>query len=250
MLHLRNSCADNQETPAKLLYARNLRTNLPISNSQLRTSPVPFNRFKAMNKKRIVTMKSQYDKGAKSLPKFKLNENVLYQKKPGDVWLPAKVSKLPHQIRSKRSYEIVTPDGSSYIRNRVYLKETTQEQESQDLNQENNMKSPEINLSNDFSDYFHVFGEPDKVQENLDTFEIGAGSELQAESNLDTSEIGAGSELQAESNLDTSEIGAGSELQAESNLDTSEIGAGSELQAESNLDTSEIGAGSELQAEK
>jgi Integrase core domain. len=71
MLHLRNSCADNQETPAKLLYARNLRTNLPISNSQLRTSPVPFNRFKAMNKKRIVTMKSQYDKGAKSLPKFK-----------------------------------------------------------------------------------------------------------------------------------------------------------------------------------
>ncbi|KAI5723739.1 hypothetical protein M8J76_010303 [Diaphorina citri] len=83
------------------------------------------------------------------------------------------------------------------------------------------MKSPEINLSNDFSDYFHVFGEPDKVQENLDTFEIGAGSELQAESNLDTSEIGAGSELQAESNFDTSEIEAGSSLQAESNFDGS-----------------------------
>jgi hypothetical protein len=131
-------------------------------------------------------------------------KNVLYQKKPGDVWLPAKVSKLPHQIRSKRSYEIVTPDGSSYIRNRVYLKETTQEQESQDLNQENNIKSPEINLSNDFSDYFHVFGEPDKVQENLDTSEIGAGSELQAESNFDTSEIEAGSSLQAESNFDGS----------------------------------------------
>ncbi|KAI5708077.1 hypothetical protein M8J77_015964 [Diaphorina citri] len=52
--------------------------------------------------------------------------------------------------------------------------------------------------------YFHVFGEPDKVQENLDTSEIGAGSELQAESNFDTSEIEAGSSLQAESNFDGS----------------------------------------------
>ncbi|KAI5708248.1 hypothetical protein M8J77_018934 [Diaphorina citri] len=50
------------------------------------------------------------------------NDNILQQKKPGDIWLPAKISKLPKQINSKRSYEVLTPDGSTYCRNRVYLR--------------------------------------------------------------------------------------------------------------------------------
>ncbi|KAL1460246.1 hypothetical protein WDU94_012172 [Cyamophila willieti] len=119
MLHLRNSCADGQETPAKLLNARNLRTNLPTLQSQLRTSPVSYHKYKSMNEKRIESMKTHYDKSAKSLPTFKLGDKVLFQKKPQDVWLPAIVSKLPHELKSYRAYEIKTSEGRVYIRNRI-----------------------------------------------------------------------------------------------------------------------------------
>ncbi|KAI5756075.1 hypothetical protein M8J77_021868 [Diaphorina citri] len=44
-------------------------------------------------------------------------------KKPGDQWQPATVCKLPSELNSKRAYQIVTPDGSYYVRNRIYLRQ-------------------------------------------------------------------------------------------------------------------------------
>lgn len=122
MLHLRNAYSDGQDAPSQLLNARYLRTNLPVCKNQLRTKPVPFSRYKSNNQNRISKMKKSYDKGARTLEPFVLNQNILYQKKPGNNWLPAKVVKLPHQINSKRAYEIQTPDGCTYVRNRVYLR--------------------------------------------------------------------------------------------------------------------------------
>lgn len=122
MLHLRNSFQDGQEPPAKLLNARLLRTNLPTQRSQLKTSPIPYSKFVSMNKSRVSTMKNQYDKHAKPLPEFKLNDPVYFQKKPRDIWLPAVISKKPTDINSHRAYEIVTPEGQKFIRNRIYLR--------------------------------------------------------------------------------------------------------------------------------
>ncbi|XP_026687288.1 uncharacterized protein K02A2.6-like [Diaphorina citri] len=122
LLHLRNSYSDGQEPPSKLLNARLLRTNIPTLPNQLKSKIVSYKSYRNNYKKRITNMKKSYDKGAKPLEPLKLNECVLFQKKPGDIWLPAKISKLPKQINSKRSYEVLTPDGSTYCRNRVYLR--------------------------------------------------------------------------------------------------------------------------------
>lgn len=130
MLHLRNSCSDGKETPAKLLCARNLRTNLPTAKSELKTSPVSYQKFKTMNENRIESMKSYYDKSAKQLPIFMLGDKVFFQKKPHDVWLPAIVTKLPAELKSYRAYEIKTLDGQVFIRNRIYLRKRYQENDS------------------------------------------------------------------------------------------------------------------------
>lgn len=122
LLHLRNSHSDGQEPPSRLLNARLLRTNIPTHLSQLKTNPVSESRYQFINNKRISEMKKHYDHGSKELDCFQKNDTVFYQKKPGDVWLPATVSKLPEELNSVRTYEITTPDGVIYCRNRIYLR--------------------------------------------------------------------------------------------------------------------------------
>lgn len=122
MLQLRNTCQYGQEPPSKLLNARFLRSNIPIAKEMLRTKTVPFKKYKQNAEKRMSVSKNNYDKHSKSLPHLALNDPVWFQKKPGTVWLPAVVSKIPKDINSLRAYEITTPQGKVFVRNRVYLR--------------------------------------------------------------------------------------------------------------------------------
>lgn len=122
MLHLRNACQFGQEAPSKLLNARLLRTNIPIVKNMLKTKPVSSKKYRQNAESRMRISKNNYDKYSKSLPPLSLKETVWFQKKPGTVWLPAEVSKLPSDLNSFRAYEIITPEGKVFVRNRVYLR--------------------------------------------------------------------------------------------------------------------------------
>lgn len=143
MLHLRNAHVDGQEPPSRLLNGRILRTNIPSHKQNFKTNPVPFSCYRKNNLRRIVNMKKHYDKSAKSLEHFSLNDPVFFQKKPGTEWMPAIIHKVPKDLRSERAYEIITPNGQVFCRNRIFLRkrcsregndnisDVKQEQESQ-----------------------------------------------------------------------------------------------------------------------
>uniref|UniRef100_A0A8D8QBK6 Uncharacterized protein K02A2.6 n=1 Tax=Cacopsylla melanoneura TaxID=428564 RepID=A0A8D8QBK6_9HEMI len=123
MLHLRNACQFGQEAPSKLLNARYLRTNIPVVKDMLRTKPVPYKQYTQNAERRMRYSKNSYDKNTKPLPPFSMNETIWFQKKPGSVWLPAIITKVPQELNSFRAYEITTPQGKTFVRNRVYLRQ-------------------------------------------------------------------------------------------------------------------------------
>jgi Integrase core domain. len=122
MLHLRNTFKEGENSPSVLLNSRNLRCNFPTKDIVLKSKPVSFKNVRKSYNKRVSNMKKHYNKGARSLSPMKLNDHVVYQKQPGSVWLPAVVQKTPTETGTPRSYEIKTPDGQTYVRNRVYLR--------------------------------------------------------------------------------------------------------------------------------
>lgn len=140
LLHLRNACQFGQEAPSKLLNARYLRTNIPVVKDRLRTKPVPYKNYVQNAENRMKSAKDSYDKNSKELPPLLLNDSVWFQKKPRTVWLPAVVTKLPHDLNSFKAYQITTPNGKVFIRNRVYLRKR--------IVKENDRKQVENNSEN------------------------------------------------------------------------------------------------------
>lgn len=171
LLHLRNSSGDGQEPPSRLLNARLLRTNLPMVHNQLKTKPVTFKKFRSDKRRQITNMKKYYNKGAKTLEPLKLNDSVFYQKKPGDTWLPATVSKLPHQINSKRAYEIITSEGKTYCRNRIYLRKCFKPLiETHSCTESDSIKTHETDQSNISSlddGYLYYYSPDSNIIENV-----------------------------------------------------------------------------------
>ncbi|KAJ8396758.1 hypothetical protein AAFF_G00013570 [Aldrovandia affinis] len=98
-----------------LLMGRVLRSNLPISNAALQPStPVNVREGLARCQWR---QKESYDKTAAPLLPFRTGERVRMETAQG--WQPASIVRAREE---PRSYDIITPSGATYRRNRKHLR--------------------------------------------------------------------------------------------------------------------------------
>ncbi|KAJ8416486.1 hypothetical protein AAFF_G00357740 [Aldrovandia affinis] len=116
MLNLRNTPVTGMAySPAQLLMGRVLRSNLPISNAALQPStPVNVREGLARCQWR---QKESYDKTAAPLLPFRTGERVRMETAQG--WQPASIVRAREE---PRSYDIITPSGATYRRNRKHLR--------------------------------------------------------------------------------------------------------------------------------
>lgn len=101
-------------TPAQLLMGRRLKTVLPVTLAKLKPRIIQNSRANLVNRQKV--MVNYYNRGKRSLPKFKTGDpcRILQNR----TWERATVIN-PH--KSPRSYNVVTQDGGQYRRNRVHL---------------------------------------------------------------------------------------------------------------------------------
>ncbi|KAJ8389967.1 hypothetical protein AAFF_G00112520 [Aldrovandia affinis] len=118
MLNLRNTPVTGMAySPAQLLMGRVLRSNLPISNATLQPStPVNVREGLAMARCQW-RQKESYDKTAAPLLPFRTGERVRMETAQG--WQPASIVRAREE---PRSYDIITPSGATYRRNRKHLR--------------------------------------------------------------------------------------------------------------------------------
>ncbi|MEW8548052.1 MAG: RNase H-like domain-containing protein [Candidatus Thiodiazotropha sp.] len=120
LLQYRNSplksCDDM--TPAQLMFSRRLRSLLPSTNEQLAPKAIS---PKVARKKMIESQtkaKEHYDKTARKLTPLKIGESVHVQR--DKHWEPANVISQ----HNEHSYNVQTPQGAVYLRNRKFLNKT------------------------------------------------------------------------------------------------------------------------------
>ncbi len=104
-------------SPAQLLMGQRLKTKLPTSAKLLR--PQLYRNVHKSIKDRQLKQKHYFDCGAKQLPPVADGEKV--RVKIRNNWQPAIVLRSHEQ---PRSYEIQTPDGNTFRRNRRHLLKT------------------------------------------------------------------------------------------------------------------------------
>lgn len=68
--------------------------------------------------KRQNKVKFYHDRKARSLPSLRNGEKMLFKHNPKSHWVPATVVK---EIIPKRSYQVKTPEGVTYQRNREHI---------------------------------------------------------------------------------------------------------------------------------
>lgn len=116
LLHLRNTPITGLKySPAQLLMGRVLRSDLPVSKKRL--LPVTPENVQECLVQRQLQQKATYDKAASPLAPFEVGGRVCMKTNKG--WQPATVQRVRDE---PRSYDIVTPDGAQYRRNRRHLR--------------------------------------------------------------------------------------------------------------------------------
>uniref|UniRef100_A0A803K1S1 Integrase catalytic domain-containing protein n=1 Tax=Xenopus tropicalis TaxID=8364 RepID=A0A803K1S1_XENTR len=116
LLSLRNTPVTGMKySPAQLLMGRVLRSNLPASASVLKPN-VPQNVYSHLQRHQA-NQKRYYDFRARSLNPFQRGDRVRMETTQG--WQPAIVQKVRDE---PRSYDVVTPQGKRYRRNRRHLR--------------------------------------------------------------------------------------------------------------------------------
>uniref|UniRef100_A0A803JXP8 Gypsy retrotransposon integrase-like protein 1 n=1 Tax=Xenopus tropicalis TaxID=8364 RepID=A0A803JXP8_XENTR len=116
LLSLRNTPVTGMKySPAQLLMGRVLRSNLPASASMLKPN-VPQNVYSHLQRHQA-NQKRYYDFRARSLNPFQRGDRVRMETTQG--WQPAIVQKVRDE---PRSYDVVTPQGKRYRRNRRHLR--------------------------------------------------------------------------------------------------------------------------------
>ena len=120
MLHLRATPVDSKlPSPAEMLFGRPIRTNMPSYHH-----PSPIQKQAEIGdslKEKTTKMKADHDKQARAeLPVLYEGQKVRVMDQNDHTWQPATVSKVCNE---PRSYEITTPNGATYHRNRSQIRE-------------------------------------------------------------------------------------------------------------------------------
>ena len=116
LLIFRSTPVENSlPSPAKILYNRNIRANLPtITKCQdNRHREIRDNLQTRQNRQ-----KKYYDRGTRPLKRLNTGQHIMMQKYNGSVWEPAIVTQ---ETKYPRSYIVQTPNGKTYRRNRRQL---------------------------------------------------------------------------------------------------------------------------------
>lgn len=120
LLDLRNTPVDGIHSPANILMNRHLRDLLPKPNVK------PFRNFskqkydKFINKSKTV-QKHYYDRKCKTLKPLKKADKVWVQTQPNADWSKATIVERV----GIRSYKLLLENGSSLVRNRRFIREST-----------------------------------------------------------------------------------------------------------------------------
>ncbi|KAK7115919.1 hypothetical protein V1264_001703 [Littorina saxatilis] len=122
ILEYRNSPVDNIASPAQPLMGRRLRSILPTTKQHLQPKTIITADIIIRREEKQAKMKQYYDRGSKLLPQVKLGETVQVQLAKGSEWQPATITA---QSSEPRSFVVETSNGSTYRRNRRFLKKTT-----------------------------------------------------------------------------------------------------------------------------
>ena len=117
LLQYRNTPIDGI-SPAQALMSRTLRSNLPVSEKNLKPTLVDPKIFKRDRVKSQNNQRKYHDRSAKPLPELHEGDNVHFKLDPQKAWKPAVVT-TKHD--TPRSYMVKTDDGSEYRRNRRHL---------------------------------------------------------------------------------------------------------------------------------
>ena len=120
LLELRCSPVDGYESPAQLLMSRNLRSVLPSTTKHLQPKVICPSAFR--NQRECLQKKQQehYNKSSVPLNSLTPGQAVHLRNTATGQWEPASVQSKD----SDRSYTVQTPDGGTYRRNRVHLRES------------------------------------------------------------------------------------------------------------------------------
>ncbi|MCG8048272.1 MAG: hypothetical protein N0E48_22075, partial [Candidatus Thiodiazotropha endolucinida] len=120
LLQYRNSplksCGDL--TPAQLMFSRRLRSMLPSTNEQLAPRATSSNATRKKMMESQAKTKEHYDRTARKLAPLNIGESVHIQR--DKLWEPAKVISQ----QNEHSYNVKTPQGAVYCRNRKFLNKT------------------------------------------------------------------------------------------------------------------------------
>jgi hypothetical protein len=119
LLEYRNTPVDGLESPAQLLMSRQLRSVLPTTQKQLQPRVVNSQAVVARRRQCQTNQKRFYDRGSRPLPALQPGDEVFVQLTPGDRWRPARVTA---RCTSPRLYVRKTDDGSTYRRNRRFIR--------------------------------------------------------------------------------------------------------------------------------
>jgi len=127
MLNMRNTPRDNiTGSPAQRLMGRRTRTTIPTSNTLLTPKTIsPIEVQKKMEDHRQ-TAKSYYDRGAKELTPLQEGDRVRVRDQK--VWKPALLMPSAEQPKYPRSYNVLTPSGRVWTRNRRDLLRTEEQE--------------------------------------------------------------------------------------------------------------------------
>lgn len=121
LLEYRNTPLKCGFSPVQLLMGRRTKSILPVTNSQL--MPQNVNHKTARNKmiEQQIKTKTYFDKTARKLPSINVGQNVRVQR--NKLWEPGKIISQ----HNDHSFNVQTPDGSIYRRNRVFINDSKQQ---------------------------------------------------------------------------------------------------------------------------
>lgn len=154
LLEYRNTPTD--ESPAKLLMSRQLRSILPITKNQLKPKVVPDDITRQKRKITQNRQKTYFDVGSRKLSSLSPGQRVRFRHR--GQWQPGYVKDQVHT----RSYNVEDQNGDQFRRNRrdiIQSKETS-------------FKEPIVELDDEDEDAVRDKETSDPEVENLDTTEV------------------------------------------------------------------------------
>ena len=119
ILQYRTSPVDGLASPSQLLMGRQLRDNLPSTHSRLTPKMVEPDVVIQRRRHQQDNQRRHYNRSARQLTQLKANDKVFVQRNKGENWQPAKVVSQHHTLRS---FIIQTENGSTFRRNRRFLR--------------------------------------------------------------------------------------------------------------------------------